>query len=280
MFEMLQFEFVRNAFLAAILASIACGIISAYVVVKRLVFISDGITHAAFGGIGLSFWLGLNPFVLVLPCCLLTAVTIGLLAKKTKIAEDTAIGILWSLGMALGVLFIALAHKYTPDLLSYLFGNILTVPRQDLYLMLGVNIFIVLAVFLFYRQFLAICFDEEYAKTQGLPVLLLYLFLLCLTALTIVSLIRVVGIILVMALLTIPATLSQQFTAKMHKIMLLSIVFGLLFTLSGLILSFYFDLPSGATIIIVAALCYFSVLGGKKIQQIFAKKQRIGSPLN
>ena len=280
MFEMLQFEFVRNAFLAAILASIACGIISAYVVVKRLVFISDGITHAAFGGIGLSFWLGLNPFVLVLPCCLLTAVTIGLLAKKTKIAEDTAIGILWSLGMALGVLFIALAHKYTPDLLSYLFGNILTVPRQDLYLMLGVNIFIVLAVFLFYRQFLAICFDEEYAKTQGLPVLLLYLFLLCLTALTIVSMIRVVGIILVMALLTIPATLSQQFTAKMHKIMLLSIVFGLLFTLSGLILSFYFDLPSGATIIIVAALCYFSVLGGKKIQQIFAKKQRIGSPLN
>jgi zinc transport system permease protein len=265
MFDLLQYSFIQNALAAAILASIACGIIGVYVVVKKIVFISGGIAHASFGGIGLGYYLGINPMLGVLPFSLVSALIMGTVSKKSKIPEDSAIGILWSLGMALGVIFVYLTPGYAPDLMTYLFGNILTVPRFDLYLMLGVDIIIVGAVYLFYKEFLSLCFDEEFTTVQGFPTEKLYLFLLCIIALTIVVLIKVVGIILVIALLTIPATLSRRFTHNLKQMMLISIVFGTAISVAGIGLSYALDVPSGATIILVLSLVYGLVAFGMGI---------------
>lgn len=265
MFDLLQYSFIQNALAAAILASIACGIIGVYVVVKKIVFISGGIAHASFGGIGLGYYLGINPMLGVLPFSLVSALIMGTVSKKSKIPEDSAIGILWSLGMALGVIFVYLTPGYAPDLMTYLFGNILTVPRFDLYLMLGVDIVIVGAVYLFYKEFLSLCFDEEFTTVQGFPTEKLYLFLLCIIALTIVVLIKVVGIILVIALLTIPATLSHRFTHNLKQMMLISIVFGTVISIAGIGLSYALDVPSGATIILVLSLVYGLVAFGMGI---------------
>jgi len=256
MFELLQYSFIQNALAAAILASIACGIIGVYVVVKKIVFISGGIAHASFGGVGLGYYLGVNPMFGVLPFSLVSALVMGTVSKKSKIPEDSAIGILWSLGMALGIIFVYLIPGYAPDLMTYLFGNILTVPRFDLYFMLALDIVIVGAVYLFYKEFLALCFDEEFTTVQGLPTEKLYLFLLCIIALTIVVLIKVVGIILVIALLTIPASLSRKFTHNLKQMMLISITFGTVISVAGIGLSYALDVPSGATIILVLSLVY------------------------
>ncbi|HWR24989.1 MAG TPA: iron chelate uptake ABC transporter family permease subunit, partial [Methanosarcina sp.] len=189
----------------------------------------------------------------------------GTVSKKSKIPEDSAIGILWSLGMALGIIFVYMTPGYAPDLMTYLFGNILTVPRLDLYLMLVLDVVIVGAVYLFYKEFLALCFDEEFTTVQGLPTEKLYLFLLCIIALTIVVLIKVVGIILVIALLTIPASLSRKFTHNLRQMMLISIVSGTVISLTGIGLSYVLDVPSGATIILVLSLLYGCVAFGMEM---------------
>lgn len=265
MFDFLQYNFIQNALAAAVLASIACGIIGVYVVVKKIVFISGGIAHASFGGVGLGYYLGINPMLGVLPFSLVSALVMGTVSKKSKIPEDSAIGILWSLGMALGIIFVYLTPGYAPDLMTYLFGNILTVPRFDLYFMLALDIVIVGTVCLLYKEFLALCFDEEFTTVQGLPTEKLYLFLLCIIALTIVVLIKVVGIILVIALLTIPASLSRKFTHNLKKMMLISIVFGTLISVTGIGLSYVLDVPSGATIILVLSLVYGLAVFGMEI---------------
>ena len=187
MIEALQFEFMRNALLAALLASLACGIVGTYVVVKRIVFIAGGISHAAFGGIGLGYWLGVNPLWAVTPFSLAAALLIGVISQKSKAAEDTTIGVFWSLGMALGIIFIGLTPGYAPDLFSYLFGNILTVSTTDIYILLLLDAVILGVVLLLHREFQAIAFDEEYALASGLPVFWLYLVLLALIALTVVN---------------------------------------------------------------------------------------------
>jgi zinc transport system permease protein len=265
MFDLLQYSFIQNALAAAILASIACGIIGVYVVVKKIVFISGGIAHASFGGVGLGYFLGINPMLGVLPFSLISALVMGVVSKKSKIPEDSAIGILWSLGMALGIIFVYLTPGYAPDLMTYLFGNILTVPRSDLYLMLVLDLVILGAVYLLYKEFLALSFDEEFTTVQGLPTEKLYLFLLCIIALTIVVLIKVVGIILVIALLTIPASLSRKFTHNLKHMMLISIVFGTVISVAGIGLSYLLDVPSGATIILVLSLVYGFVAVGMEI---------------
>ncbi len=275
MIELLQYEFMRNAIAAGLLASLACGIIGVYVVVKRIVFISGGIAHASFGGIGLGYFLGINPILGVLPFSILSAITMGLVSKRSKIAEDTAIGILWSLGMALGILFISLTPGYAPDLMTYLFGNILTVPLSDIYLMLMLDAFIVLTAVSLYKEFLALCFDEDFSNVAGIPVELLYLLLLCLIAMTVVIMIRVVGLILVIALLTIPAALSGQFTSDLKKMMYLSIASGSIFTVSGLFLSYYLDVPSGATIILVMSLAYMLYFALLKVHDKYVITQNV-----
>ncbi|ANT63957.1 MULTISPECIES: metal ABC transporter permease [Prosthecochloris] len=261
MMEILHYEFMRNAIAAALLASLACGIIGSYVVVKKIGFISGGIAHSAFGGIGLGYFLGINPLVGLIPFSLLAAAGIGLLSKKAKVAEDTSIGTFWAAGMALGVLFIGLTPGYAPDLFSYLFGNILTVPRSDLLLILGLDIGIVATVLLLYKEFLALSFDEEYAEVSGLKTTLLYLLLLCLIALTVVILVRVAGIVMVVALLTIPAAIARRYTRTLSGMMGLATVLCALFTLGGLWISWLTDVPSGASIILLASAVFLAVHG-------------------
>ncbi len=253
MIEILQYEFMRNAFIIALLASVACGIVGVYVVVKRIVFISGGIAHAAFGGIGLGYFIGLDPVICVVPFSIVSALSMGILSRRTKIPEDTAIGILWATGMALGIILIALTPGYAPDLFGYLFGNILTVPTSDIILTLALDIVIIAVVALYYHEFEAMSFDEEYATAIGLPAERLYLLLLCLVALTVVALIRVVGVILVIALLTIPTAISRLFSSRMHGMIILSIAIAAAVSISGLLLAYATDLPSGATIVMLSA---------------------------
>ncbi len=250
MLEALHYEFMQNALLAGLLASVACGIVGVYVVVKKVVFISGGIAHASFGGIGLGYFLGINPVIGAMFFSLGSGLAIGGITRKTRLPEDTAIGILWAMGMALGIIFINLTPGYAPDLMSYLFGNILVVPFSDILMMLILDGVIIGIVAALYKEFLLLSFDEEFGTVVGVPVDRLYLLLLCMIALTVVVLIRVVGMILVIALLTFPAALARQCTHNMKKMMLFATLFGALFTFGGLWLSFELGLPSGATIIL------------------------------
>ncbi len=272
--EILQYEFMRNALIAAVLVNIACGIVGTYVVIKKIVFISGGISHAAFGGIGLGYFLGINPIIAAVPFSILSAVVIGLIGRRSRLSEDTAIGIIWAVGMALGILFINLTPGYAPDLFSYLFGNILTIPVYDLYLMLAMDLVIIIIAVLFFREFYAVSFDEEYSTITGIPGNLLYLLLLCIIALSVVILIRIVGIILVIALLTIPASICRQFTYDLKKLMISSIITGIVITITGLWISYLLDLASGATIILLLAVVFFISYFMKKI--IISAKRRKG----
>jgi zinc transport system permease protein len=250
MLEILQYQFMQNALMAAVLVSIACGIVGTYVVVKKIVFISGGVAHAAFGGIGLGYWMGINPIAAAVPFSIASAVGIGIISKKLKTGEDTAIGVIWTVGMALGIVFIRLSPGYAPDLLSYLFGSILTVPDIELVLMLILDMVILGMSILFFREFVALSFDEEFATVVGVPTSL-YVVLLCLVGLSVVVLIRVVGVILVIALLSMPAAISRYFTYSIKRLMIISTFVGILVTVSGLFISYVADLPSGATIVLV-----------------------------
>jgi len=256
MMEILQYEFMRNAVAAAVLVSIACGVVGTFVVIKRIVFISGGISHAAFGGIGLGYLLGVNPIVAAIPFSLLSALGIGVISKKTVVSEDTAIGVLWTVGMALGIIFINLSPGYAPDLMGYLFGNILMVPTFDLVLMGVLDVAIIATVAALYREFSAISFDEEYAAVSGMPTGGLNLLLLCLVALSVIVLIRAAGVILVVALLTIPVAINRRFTHNIRQLMLTSIATGIVITFIGLWLSYALDLASGATIVLALGAAF------------------------
>jgi zinc transport system permease protein len=269
MLEIFQYEFIRNAIIAGVLASFACGIMGVYVVTKKIVFISGGIAHASFGGIGLGYLIGINPVLGATLFTLASALGIGVVSRRTKLPEDTAIGLIWTIGMALGILFIGLSPGYAPDLFSYLFGNILTVPFFDLILMLILDIILIVLVFLFYKEFLAISFDEDFSTVVGIPVEALYLLMLCMVALTVIVLIRVVGIILVIALLTMPASLARQFSHNIRNMMIWSVISGIIFVMGGLWLSFILDLPSGATIILFGGVVLVIIYTLKKLRLKF-----------
>jgi len=264
--DIFQFDFMRNALYAGLLASVACGVIGTYVVAKRIVSMSGGIAHTSFGGIGLGFYLGISPVLGAVFFTLAAALTMGLVTRRTRIPEDTVIGVLWALGMALGIIFIALAPGYAPDLFSYLFGNILTVPFSDLVLMIILDGVILVLVAALYREFLYISFDEETSTVVGVPSELLYLLLLCLIGLTVVLLIRVVGVILVIALLTIPATTARQFTHRLRNMMVLAVLVGAVCTVLGLWLSYLWDLPSGATIIATSVAVLLLSLAANRLR--------------
>ncbi|MWN77134.1 iron chelate uptake ABC transporter family permease subunit [Labilibaculum sp. A4] len=247
--ELFQYNFFLNAVGAAILASISCGIIGSYIVARRIVFISGGITHASFGGIGLAWYLGLNPVFGAAVFGVLSALGIEWISKKTDVRQDSVIGILWAFGMALGILFIYMTPGYAPNLMSFLFGNILTVGVLDLYLLLGLCVFTIAVFFFLLRPILFVAFDEEFARTQKAPVQFLNYLLISLVALAIVLNIRVVGIILVISFLTIPQTIANMFTNDFKKMIFGSIAFGFLGSFIGLLVSYRINAPSGATII-------------------------------
>ena len=256
--------FLRTALLAGLLASIGCGVIGTYVVVKRIAFLAGGIAHSVLGGMGAALYFGFDPLLGALIAALVSALIIGGVRLAWSAQEDTLVGALWAIGMAVGILFIAKTPGYSTDLMSYLFGNILLVPQRDLWLMAGLDLALVLTVALFYRQFLAVSFDEEFARLRGVPVTFVYLLLLCLVAITVVLLIQVVGLILVIALLTLPAAVAGHYVHSLGGMMVIATLLGIGFTSGGLALSYTPDLPAGPTIILLAGAVYVAsaVLSG------------------
>ena len=249
-------SFLQNALLGGLLASVSCGIIGTYVVVKRIGYLAGGIAHSVLGGMGIAYFLGKDPINGALLASLVAAVLIGWVNLHWRQHEDTIIGALWSVGMAVGILFISKTPGYNIDLMSYLFGNILMIPGRDLYFIGAMDILILLIVSLFYKQFLAVTFDEEFARLRGIHVDFFYILLLCMVALTVVILIQIVGLILVIALITLPAAIAGQYVWSLGKMMLVAVVLGVLFTSGGLALSYQPDLPTGATIILLAGAGY------------------------
>ncbi|NLC70981.1 MAG: metal ABC transporter permease [Desulfuromonadaceae bacterium] len=256
--------FMQNALWGSVLASIACGIIGPYVVVRKIGYLAGGIAHAVLGGMGAAYFLGRSPIGGALITAIGAALLIGWVSLREHRQEDIMISALWAVGMAAGILFISQTPGYNVDLMSYLFGNILMIPRRELYFIALLDIGIAVTVLLFFKQFLAVSFDQEFARLRGIRVELFSLLLLSLVALTVVILIQVVGLVLVIALLTLPAAIAGHYTSTLAKTMLLAILLGLVFTCSGLALSYQPDLPAGATIVLLAGCGYlFSSLGRK-----------------
>ena len=248
---------MRNALLAGLLASVICGVIGTFVVVNRIVLISGGIAHAAYGGVGLAFFFGLSPTLCIFGFSLLVSVAMAAVSLKARYRADTIIGVLWAVGMALGVILLDLTPGYNVDLMSYLFGSILTVPTSDLWLMLILNGLIVLTVGYFFRDFVALSYDEDFARVRGVPVNILYFLFMAMIAISVVMVIQVIGLILIIALLTISPYIAEKFSGSLLGMMFYSVLLNLFFTSAGLWLSYSFNLTSGASIIMVGAVCFF-----------------------
>lgn len=267
MTEILGLEFMRNALLAGLLASLACGVIGTLVVVNRQVFMAGGVAHTAYGGVGLAFFLGLP----VLPCAVAFTVLAALAMAKASFGRaersDSVVGIMWAAGMALGIILMDLTPGYNVDLMSYLFGSLLAVPRGDILFMAVLDAFILGVVLFWYKDFLALSFDMEFARSMGVPVRLLYALMQVLTAVTVIMVIQVAGLILVIALLTIPPMLAELFTNSLWKMMALATLASLVFCLAGLAVSYHFDITSGASIIAMATVGYVLAWGLRALQR-------------
>jgi zinc transport system permease protein len=257
MWEALQMEFLRNALIAGILVSIVCGVIGALVVVNRIVFLAGGIAHAAYGGIGLAFFMGWSYLAGTVGFALAAAGVMAAVTLKAKHRADAMIGVIWAVGMATGIILLDLTPGYNVDLMSFLFGSILAVPTGDLWQMGVMGIVVVAVVAYYYNDFLAMSYDDEFARLRNVPVTFLYCLLLGMIAVTVVMIIRVVGLILVIALLTIPPFIAEKFTASLRKMMVVSAILSCLFTIIGLGLSYFLNLTAGATIILTAAAGFF-----------------------
>ncbi len=265
MFEAIfKYEFLQNAFLAAILSSIVCGIIGTIIVEKKLVMMSGGIAHTAFGGIGMGYFLGIEPIIGALIFAGGASVAISTIKRKTNTNADAFIGILWAMGMASGILFIAFTPGYPPDMTSYLFGDILTVTSSDIAIMLSLVIFVSFSVITLFNYWKAFLFDEEFTFVIGMKNMFMEYFMMVLISITVVVLIRVVGIILVIALLTTPPAIARMFSKNLKNIMIVSGLMGILFCFLGLYFSYQFNIPSGATIIMVSGLFYILSIIVKK----------------
>ena len=251
-----QHGFLQMAVLAALLASIGCGVMGTYVVVKRIAFIAGGIAHSVLGGMGAAVYFGFEPLHGALPAAIAAALLIGWVRLRFRAQEDTLISALWAIGMAIGVMFIAKAPGYQANLMSYLFGNILLVPEESLWFMVALDVLLLSIVAAYHRQFLAVVFDEEFARLRGLPVGFFYLLLLVLVAVTVVLLIQVVGLILVMALLTLPAAVAGHYVHSLGRMMVIATLLGALLSVTGLAVSYGPDLPAGPTIILLTGGVY------------------------
>ncbi|MBI1921134.1 MAG: metal ABC transporter permease [Geobacter sp.] len=254
--EMLSFDFMRNALMGGLMVCVLCSLLSFFVVLKRLSFIGVGISHSAFGGLAIGVLLGFNPFICAGIFSVLVAWGIGITSQKGKLHEDTTIGIFFSAAMALGVALISLSREYKADLFSLLFGNILAITQADLWMVAICGVGVALFLFLFFKELLAISFDDEVARVGGLPVDFLYYGLLTAMAITVVASIKVVGIILVEALLVIPAATGFQMSKNYRWMLFFSLASGALSLFSGLILSYWLDIASGATIVLCASLLF------------------------
>lgn len=252
---LLQYEYLQKAVLASVFASIVCGVIGVIIIEKKLVMMSGGIAHTAYGGVGLGYMLGFEPILGAFIFAVAAAFGIGVIKRKAAGNSDVVIGLFWSLGMALGILFIALTPGYPPDLSSYLFGSILSVTRAELWLTIGLTVIVVLVIAVLFDNWKAWLFDEEFAAILGIKSTFLEYLLLVLVAMTVVVLIRLVGIILVLALLTAPAAMASVFTSNLKRRMIYSVLLGMFFCLAGLWLSYTFNFSSGAMIVVLSVVC-------------------------
>lgn len=254
--EILQYAFFQNALAGSLLASIVCGFIGTYIVTRRLVFISGGITHASFGGIGLGVFSGINPVISAMVFAVLSACGVQWLSQRGDVREDSAIAVFWTFGMSVGIICCFLTPGFMPDLPSFLFGSILTIGKADLWLLAGLSIVVTAIFTLFYRSILSVSFDNCFARSQHLPVTLIEYMMMALIAMTIVSTLRMVGIVLAISLLTIPQMTANLFTYSFKRMIGLSIVIGWADCLSGLAISYALNVPSGASIIFVSIILY------------------------
>ena len=256
MFELINYTFFQHALLGSLLASIACGIIGTYIVTRRLVFISGGITHASFGGIGIGLYTGISPILAAAIFSVCSAFGVEWLSKRKDMREDSAIAVFWTFGMAVGIIFSFLSPGFTPDLSAYLFGNILTITTTDLWGLAILSVLLAVFFTLFLNPIIYIAFDREFARSQRIPVAWFEYILMMFIALTIVACLRMIGIVLAISLLTLPQMTANLFTQSFKIIIWLSILFGYAGCLGGLCLSYELQVPSGASIIFFSILTY------------------------
>ena len=270
--DLLQYTFFQHALIGSLLASIVCGMVGTYIVTRRLVFISGGLTHASFGGIGLGLYTGFPPILSAALFAVLSAFGVEWLSKRKDMREDSAIAVFWTLGMALGIIFTFLSPGFAPDLSAYLFGNILTITLADIALLAALAAVLTLFFVLYLRPIVYVAFDREFARSQGIPVQLFEYAMMMFIALSIVACLRMVGIVLVISLLTIPQMTANLFSYRFHQIIWLSIGIGYLSCLGGLLISFYLNVPSGASIIFFSIIIYALCKAGKSFWLYLRKK--------
>ena len=269
--NILEYSFFQNALLGSLLASVLCGFIGTYIVTRRLVFISGGITHASFGGIGLGVFLGINPILSALVFSVLSAFGVQWMSRRGDVREDSAIAVFWTFGMSLGIICCFLSPGFMPDLPSFLFGSILTISQPDLWLLFVLLVVVAVVFALLYRTILSVAFDADFARSQRLPVAFIEYLMMALIALTIVGTLRMVGIVLSISLLTIPQMSANVLTHNFKRMIAWSIVIGWVDCLMGLGLSYALNVPSGASIIFVSILVYLVLKVGNVA---FKKRQR------
>lgn len=254
--DLLQYEFFQNALLGSLLASVLCGIMGTYIVTRRLVFISGGITHASFGGIGIGVFMGVNPVLSAMLFAILSACGVQWMSSRGQMREDSAIAIFWTLGMSVGIICCFLTPGFMPDLPSFLFGSILTIGKADIWLLAGLTMAVIALFTLLFRQIVSVAFDPVFARSQHLPVTAIEYPMMVLIAMTIVSTLRMVGIVLAISLLTIPQTTANLLTNDYRRMILGSIAIGWIDCVTGLMLSYWLNVPSGASIIFASIVIY------------------------
>ena len=254
MLEVLQYDFIQNALIAGILISIAAGIIGSLVVVNKITFLTGGIAHSSYGGIGLAIYFGIPVLFGATIFAVLTAIIIAVITIKNRNRIDSIIGMMWASGMAIGIVFVDLTPGYNVDLMSYLFGSIIAVSKDDILYMSFLDLFIISVIVFFYKEILAVSYDSEFASLRGINVKFFYTLILVLAGLCVVAAIKAVGLILVIALLTIPTYLAESFASKLSSMMIISSILATIFTILGLVVSYMYDISSGASIIIVAVV--------------------------
>lgn len=252
MMEMFQYDFIQNAVIAGVLISIAAGIIGSLIVVNKLTFLTGGIAHSSYGGIGIAIYLGLPVLFGATVFAIITAVIIAMLTLNKRNRVDSLIGLMWAFGMAIGIIFVDLTPGYNVDLMSYLFGSIIAVSSADIWYMAILDIFVISIVMIFYKEILAVSYDSEFAELRGINTKFFYTLILILASLCVVAAIKAVGLILVIALLTIPTYLAEAFANRLSTMMIISSILATMFTIIGLGISYFYDISSGASIIITA----------------------------
>lgn len=257
--DILSYDFLTNALYACILSGVTCGVVGSYIVARRMVFLSGGITHASFGGLGMALYAGVSPVVGALGFAALASVGIEYASRKGRMREDSVVGIIWSVGMALGALFMSLRPGYATDLTSYLFGNILLVTDADILYLALLTLFIVVGAVAMLRRLMYVVFDEEYARSQGIATSLICYVMAVVVAVTVVLSIKVMGIVLLLSLLTIPTVIANSFTKDYRRIAVASAAIGVVGNIAGFVLSYEYNLPTGSCIIFMLTFALICV---------------------